>query len=75
MVEPGSVNVTQIRSRGSRMKHIPVSEEVWCDMISLRGSGQTFDELLIGMIEGEKKHRLVDDMRRIEKEGEFVDLE
>jgi hypothetical protein len=51
---------------------IPVSRAVWAELSSLRKPGQTYDNLLEEMIEREKKHRLFEDMDRIEKRGKFV---
>jgi len=53
---------------------IPVSEEVWRELQSLKAPDQTFDELLIELVDREKKYRLVRDMKRIEEEEEFVEL-
>lgn len=51
---------------------IPVSRAVWAELSSLRKPGETYDQLLVEMIEREKKRRLFDDMDRIEKRGKFV---
>ncbi len=56
-------------------KRIPVSEEVWAEISELKRPGQTFDDLLSHMAEQEKKHRFIEDMDRIEAEGDFVELE
>lgn len=56
-------------------KRIPVSESVWRRLSELKRPGQTFDQLLDEIIENEKKHRLLQDMKRIEEEEEFVELE
>ena len=58
----------------SATKMIPVSEEVWRELQSLKAPDQTFDELLIELVDREKKYRLVRDMKRIEEEEEFVEL-
>jgi len=56
-------------------KRIPVSEGVWEDISELKRPGQTFDDLLSHMVEQEKKRRFVEDMDRIEAEGDFVELD
>jgi predicted CopG family antitoxin len=53
---------------------IPVSQEIWEELSSLREPGQTFDELIEKMIEREKKLRLLKDMKRIEETAEFVEI-
>lgn len=55
-------------------KRIPVSEGVWEEISNLKRPGQTFDDLLSHMVELEKKRRFIEDMDRIEAEGDFVEL-
>ena len=55
-------------------KRIPVSEGVWEDISDLKRPGQTFDDLLSRMVELEKKRRFIEDMDRIEAEGDLVEL-
>jgi hypothetical protein len=60
---------------GTRMpatSRIPVSKVVWGELAGLKKPGETYDHLLEGMIEREKKNRLFEDMDRIEKRGKFV---
>ena len=56
-------------------KRIPVSEEIWKELSGLKQAGQTFDQLLAEIIEREKKYRLRQDMKKIEAEDEFVELD
>jgi hypothetical protein len=57
-------------------KRIPVSEGGLGRAISeLKHPGQTFDDLLSRMVEQEKKRRFIEDMDRIEAEGDFVELD
>ncbi len=56
-------------------KRIPVSEEVWEEISDLKRPGQTFDDLLAQMVEQEKKRRFIEEMDRIEAEGDFVELD
>jgi hypothetical protein len=56
-------------------KRVPVSEKVWSDLSALKGAGQTYDTLLVSMIEQEKKRRFITDLDRIEEEGDFVELD
>ena len=55
-------------------KRIPVSPEIWEELSSLKEPGQTFDELIVELIEKEKKLRLLKDMKRIEETAEFVEI-
>ena len=60
---------------GARMpatSRIPVSKAVWRELAGLKKPGETYDHLLEGMIEREKKNRLFEDMDCIEKRGKFV---
>lgn len=56
-------------------KRVPASEKVWSDLSVPKGAGQTHDDFLASMIEQEKKRRFIADMDRIEKEGDFVELD
>jgi len=56
-------------------KRIPVSEGVWAEVSELKHPGQTFDDLLSQMVEQEKKRRFIEDMDRIEAQGDFVELD
>jgi predicted CopG family antitoxin len=55
-------------------KRIPVSEEIWASLSELKRPGETFNGLLAAMVDREKKARLRADMKRVEEEGEFVEL-
>ncbi|HUX99985.1 MAG TPA: hypothetical protein VMV49_10565 [Candidatus Deferrimicrobium sp.] len=57
------------------IKRIPVSEEIWKELSGLKKPGQTFDQLLNEIIEREKKYRLRQEMKKIEAEEEFVELD
>lgn len=59
----------------STAKRIPVSESVWKRLSELKKPGQTFDQLLDDLIEREKKYRLLQDMKRIEEEEDFKELQ
>lgn len=56
-------------------KRVPVSESVWADLSTLKNPGQTYDDLLALLIDQEKKRRFIEDMDRIEEEGDFVELD
>ncbi len=56
-------------------KRIPVTEEIWQELNKLKRAGQTYDELLLELLEESKKSILFAEMRRIEEEGEFVELD
>ena len=55
-------------------KRIPVSPELWEELSRLKEPEQTFGELIEGMIEREKKFKLLKDMKRIEETAEFVEI-
>ncbi len=56
------------------IKRIPVSPEILEELSRLKKPEQTFGELIAGMIEREKKFRLLKDMKRIEETAEFVEI-
>ena len=55
-------------------KRIPVSERVWKELAEMRSAGQTYNELLVEMIELRKKRRLLDDIGHFMQEDDFVPL-
>ncbi len=55
-------------------KRIAVTETVWAELSDLRRPGETFSQLLEEMIESEKKARLIDHLKKIAEEGDFVEL-
>ncbi|MBN1323359.1 MAG: hypothetical protein JW986_05075 [Methanotrichaceae archaeon] len=55
-------------------KRVAITESVWADLSDLRRPGETFSQLLEGMIEHEKKARLIDQLKKIADEGDFVEL-
>ena len=55
-------------------KRIPVSERVWKELAEMRSAGQTYNELLVEMIELRKKRRLLDDIGHSIQEDDFVQL-
>ena len=58
----------------SMTKRIPVTEPVWKQLAEMRSAGQTYDELLAEMIEIRKKHRLAEEMERIDKEDDYIPI-
>lgn len=55
-------------------KRVAVTESVWAELSDLKGPGETFSQLLAEMIEREKKARLIDHLKKIADEGDFVEL-
>ncbi|NQE04361.1 hypothetical protein C5S32_00685 [ANME-1 cluster archaeon GoMg1] len=55
-------------------KRIPISPGIWEELSRLKEQGQTFDELIVKMIEREKKLRLIKDMKRMEETAGFGDI-
>ncbi len=56
-------------------KRIPVTEKIWAELGRLKKAGQTYDELLMKLVEEHKKTRLFEEMRLIEEKGDFVELD
>jgi hypothetical protein len=69
MLAPGSKPAA---TRTPATSRIPVSKAVWAELAGLKKPGETYDHLLEGMIEREKKNRFFEEMDRIEKRGRFV---
>lgn len=55
-------------------KRVAVTEAVWAELSDLRRPGETFSQLLAEMIEREKKARLIEHLKMIADEGDFVEL-
>jgi hypothetical protein len=55
-------------------KRLAVTKPVWADLSGLKRPGETFSQLLAGMIEREKKARLIEHLKQIADEGDFVEL-
>jgi hypothetical protein len=55
-------------------KRIPVTEEIWESLASLKKHGQTYDQLLAEMIALKQERDFLAHIEEIEKRGEFVSL-
>ena len=55
-------------------KRVAVTEPVWAELSDLKRPGETFSQLLAEMIEREKKARLIEHLKQIADEGDFVEL-
>ncbi len=55
-------------------KRVAVTESVWAELSDLRRPGETFSQLLAEMVEREKKARLIEHLKHIADEGDFVEL-
>lgn len=55
-------------------KRIPVTEEIWESLASLKKHGQTYDQLLAEMIALKQERDFLAHIEEIEKHGEFVSL-
>ena len=55
-------------------KRIPVTEEIWESLASLKKHGQTYDQLLAEMIALKQERDFLVHIEQIEKHGEFVSL-
>jgi predicted CopG family antitoxin len=56
------------------IKRVAVTEPVWAELSNLRRPGETFSQLLEEMIGREKKARLIQHLKQIADEGDFVEL-
>ena len=57
---------------GNQIKRIPVKEPTWRDLHNLKEVGQSYDELLAGMIRREQDYRDWRIIAEIDETGEFV---
>jgi len=55
-------------------KRVAVTETVWSELSDLRRPGETFSQLLAELIEREKNARLIEHLKKIADEGDFVEL-
>jgi len=55
-------------------KRIAVTEEVWSELSKLREPGETFSQLIARILEREKEARLIEHLKKIADEGEFVEM-
>lgn len=57
---------------GNQIKRIPVKEHTWVSLYDLKEAGQSYDELLAGMIQRERDYRDWRMITDIDRTGEFV---
>lgn len=57
---------------GNQIKRIPVKEPTWRSLHDLKEAGQSYDELLAGMIQREWDYRDWKMITEIDQTGEFV---
>lgn len=57
---------------GNQIKRIPVKEPTWRSLHDLKEAGQSYDELLAGMIQRERDYRDWKMIAEIDRTGEFV---
>ena len=57
---------------GNQIKRIPVKELTWVNLYGLKEAGQSYDELLAGMIQRERDYRDWRMITEIDRTGEFV---
>jgi len=62
-------------TRKSQIKRIPVKEPTWRSLHNLKAAGQSFDELLAGMIQRERDYRDWKMITEIDRTGEFVEFD
>jgi len=53
---------------------VALTEPVWAELSDLRRPGETFSQPMAEMIELEKKARLIEHLKQIADEGDFVEL-
>lgn len=56
------------------VKRIPVTEEIWESLASLKKHGQTYDQLLEELIALKQERDFLAHIDELEKHGEFVNL-
>lgn len=59
-------------SGGNQIKRIPVKEPTWRRLHDLKDAGQSYDDLLDGMIQRERDYRDWKMIAEIDRTGEFV---
>lgn len=57
---------------GNQIKRIPVKELTWVSLYDLKEAGQSYDELLAGMIQRERDYRDWKMITEIDRIGGFV---
>ena len=55
-------------------KRVAVTQAVWAELSDLRRPGETFSQLLADMIEREKMARLIERLKQIADEDDYVAL-
>jgi len=60
------------QTSGNQIKRIPVKEHTWISLYDLKEAGQSYDELLTGMIQRERDYRDWRMITEIDRTGEFV---
>ncbi|HIJ05798.1 hypothetical protein [Methanocalculus sp.] len=55
-------------------KRIPVRQSTWEEIQRLREPGQTYDDVIVGLIREGNRNRLYDETDRIMKRGKFAEL-
>ena len=56
----------------NQIKRIPVKKPTWKDLHDLKEAGQSYDELLSGMIQRERDYRDWKIITEIDRDGDFV---
>lgn len=59
-------------SGGNQIKRIPVKEPTWRRLHDLKDAGQSYDNLLDGMIQRERDYRDWKMIAEIDRTGEYV---
>lgn len=55
-------------------KRVAVTKTVWAELSDLRRPGEPFSQLLAEMIEREKKAQLIEHLKKIADDGDFVEI-
>jgi len=69
---PGTAMSSSMSGQGTTIKRIPVKETTWRNLHELKEAGQSYDELLAGMIQREQDWRDWKMIAEIDRTGEFV---
>ena len=67
-----SMPLSRSENTNNQIKRIPVKTPTWKDLHDLKDAGQSYDDLLAGMIQRERDYRDWKIIAEIDRDGEFV---
>ena len=63
---------SSIETGSNQIKRIPVKERTWVNLHDLKEAGQSYDDLLNGMVQRERDYRDWKMITEIDRTGDFV---